>query len=90
MPRIIRAEGSGKKKQYLRKADNKTHARRLRDELEQQFDERGEMTIEGDKMRFRDLAEIYEKRKLFDAEYHGIGKARRKVAGARSLRASTI
>jgi integrase len=83
--RIIRVDGSGKKKQYLRKADNKTHARRLRDELEQQFDERGEMAIAGDKMRFRDLAEIYEKRKLFDAEYHGIGKARRKVAGVRSL-----
>jgi integrase len=83
--RIIRIDGSGKKKQYLRKADNKTHARRLRDELEQQFDERGEMAIAGDKMRFRDLAEIYEKRKLFDAEYHGTGKARRKVAGVRSL-----
>lgn len=83
--RIIRVDGSGKKKQYLRKADNKTHARRLRDELEQQFDERGEMAIAGDKMRFRDLAEIYEKRKLFGAEYHGIGKARRKVAGVRSL-----
>lgn len=83
--RIIRVDGSGKKKQYLRKADNKTHARRLRDELEQQFDERGEMAIAGDKMRFRDLADVYAKKKLFDAEYHGAGKAQRKVAGVRSL-----
>ncbi len=83
--RIIRFDGNGKKKQYTAKADNKTHARRLRDELEQKFNERGEMAIEGDKMRFRDLADIYAKRKLFEAEYHGTGKARRKVAGVRSL-----
>src|ERR1041384_1878836 len=83
--RIIRFDGNGKKRQYTAKADNKTHARRLRDELEKKFNERGEMAIEGDRMRFRDLADIYTKRKLFDAEYHGTGKPRRKVAGVRSL-----
>ncbi len=83
--RIIRFDGNGKKKQYTAKADNKTHARRLRDELEQKYTERGEMAIAGDKRRFRDLADIYTKRKLFEAEYHGTGKARRKVAGVRSL-----
>lgn len=83
--RIIRFDGNGKKKQYTAKADNKSHARRLRDELERKFDERGEMAIKGDKLRFRDLAELYAERKLFEAEYHGFGKARRKVAGVRSL-----
>jgi len=52
------------------------------------FDDRGEMAIDGDKMKFRELADIYEKRKLFVAEYHGTGTAQRKVAGVRSLKTS--
>lgn len=83
--RIIRYDGNGKKKQYTRKADNKSHARRLRNELEDKYNKRGEKAIEGDKMRFRELADLYEKRKLIPAEYHGKGTAKRKVAGVRSL-----
>lgn len=86
--RIIRFDGAGKKKQYTAKADNKSHARRLRDQLQQKFDDRGEMAIDGDRMKFAGLADVYEKRKLFAAEYHGTGKSRRKVAGVRSLRPS--
>jgi integrase len=86
--RITRLDGNGKKKQFTAKADNKSHARRLREELKARFDDRGERALEGVRMRFRDLAEIYEDRKLFAAEYHGTGKARRKVAGVRSLKPS--
>ena len=83
--RIIRYDGNGKKKQYTAKADNKSHARRLRKELEDKYDKRGEKAIEGDKMRFRELADLYEKRRLIPAEYHGKGTAKRKIAGVRSL-----
>jgi integrase len=84
--RIVRIEGNGKKKQYTQKAESKTHARRLRDELSAKFNHRGEKAIEGDKMLFRELCDIYLDKKLFAAEYHGEGKTRRKVSGVRSLK----
>ena len=83
--RIIRVDGNGKKKQYLRKADNKTHARTLRDDLEDKYNKRGEKAIEGDKMTFRQLADIYKEKKLIAAQYHGKENSQRKVAGLRSL-----
>jgi hypothetical protein len=83
--RIIRYDGNGKKKQYLRKADNKTHARQLRDDLEEKYNKRGEKAIEGDKLTFRKLVDVYKERKLVAAEYHGKENAQRKVSGVRSL-----
>jgi integrase len=80
--RIVRIEGNGKKKQYTRKADSKSHARRLRDELADSFEDGGETAIEGDKMTFRELAEDYKIRKIIPAKYH----QNRKVAGLRSHR----
>jgi hypothetical protein len=73
------------RKSNILKADNKTHARTLRNDLEKKYDERGEKAIEGDKLRFRQLADIYEKRKLIPAEYHSKGTSKRKVTGVRSL-----
>lgn len=83
--RIIRYDGNGKKKQYLKKADNKSHARRLRDDLEEKYSKRGESAITGDKLIFRKLADTYKEKKLIPAEYHGKYDAQRKVAGVRSL-----
>lgn len=83
--RIVRMDGSGAKRQFTIKADNRTHARRLRDELREKFDDRGERAIEGNKMRFSELADIFETRKIKRAEYHGTNGARRKVSGLRSL-----
>lgn len=40
--RIVRLDGQGKKKQFTAKAESKSHARRLRDELaEKYYDEYG-------------------------------------------------
>jgi integrase len=83
--RITRYDGNGKKKQYTAKAENKSHARRLRDELEEKYNKRGKKAIEGDKMTFRALADIYKDKKLNSAQYHGEGKNKRKVSGLRSL-----
>src|SRR5688572_15903744 len=86
--RIIRHDSNGRKRQFTAKADNKSHARRLRDELQAKFNDRGERAIEGDKIRFIELADLYETRKLFAAQYHGEGRAKRKVAGLRSVATS--
>jgi integrase len=84
--RIVRFDGNGKKKQYLAKANNKTHARQLRTELEQKYDQRGERAIEGDRMVFRKFADLYRTKKLIPAQYHGDKGAQRKVAGLRSIK----
>lgn len=86
--RIVRVDGSGKKRQYTRKAENLTEARRLRDELSKQFEERGEKAIEGNKLTFRELAQIYQERRLHEAVYHGEGTKKRKISGVRSLQSS--
>lgn len=80
--RITRIEGNGKKKQYTAKAESKSHARRLRDELADKYEDNGERAIDGTKMIFRELAEDYKERKLIPAKYH----QNRKVAGLRSHR----
>ncbi len=77
--RIIRVDEKGKKKQFTQKADNKSHARRLRDKLAEKHANFGEKILNGEKMTFRQLAENYKKRKLIPAKYHN----NRKVAGLR-------
>lgn len=86
--RIVRLDGNGKPKQFARKADNKAEARRLRDSLASEYDQQGEQAIEGNKLLFRELCDIYEKRKLQKAEYVGEGRNKRKVKGKRSLEPS--
>ncbi|MCA1623847.1 MAG: site-specific integrase [Acidobacteria bacterium] len=80
--RITRIGGNGKKKQYTAKAESKSHARRLRDELAANYKDNGESSIDGSKMTFREFAEDYKERKLIPAKYH----QNRKIAGLRSRR----
>lgn len=80
--RITRIEGNGKKKQYTARAESKSHARQLRDELTENYRDNGEKAIEGSKITFREFAEDYKERKLIPAKYHND----RKVAGLRSHR----
>ncbi|MBS1794118.1 MAG: site-specific integrase [Acidobacteria bacterium] len=82
--RIVRIEGNGKKKEYTARADNKSHARRLRDELASRYEDNGERAIDGAKMTFRELADDYKERKLIPPKYH----QNRKVAGLRSYRSA--
>ncbi len=77
--RITRIDEQGKKKQYTQKADNKSHARRLRDQLAEKHANFGEKILDGERMTFRELAENYKLRKLIPAKYHN----HRKVAGLR-------
>lgn len=84
--RIIRTGNNGKKKEYTAKAESKSHAKRLRDELSDSFKERGEQAIEGNKMTFLQLADQYQQKRLYEAVYQGEGKNRRKIGGLRSLK----
>lgn len=83
--RIVRVDGSGKKKEYTAKAESKAHARKLREELATKYDTRGENAVDGRKLLFRQAADVYQQKRLFKAVYHGKGDKRRKVAGVRAL-----
>lgn len=80
--RIVRLDGLGNKKQYTAKAESKSHARRLRDELAAKHSDFGERAIEGARMTFREVAENYAERKIIPPKYHQT----RKVAGLRSYK----
>lgn len=70
----------GKRKDKLPRADSKSHARELLREMFDELNNHGESMLEADKMTFSDVADKFEKYKLFEAEYHG----ERKIAGMRN------
>lgn len=70
----------GKRKDKLRAAESKSHARELLRQMLNEFNDNGEVMLESDKIIFSDVAAQYEKHKIFEAEYHG----ERKVAGLRN------
>jgi integrase len=79
--RVTHTDASGKRRNVKRYCENKTEARLRLRQLVRQLDERGEKAIEGDKMKFRDVARRYAETKLIEATYVG----EKKVAGFRSL-----
>lgn len=87
--RIVRIDGSGKKRQFLAKAKNRTEAKQLVKKLESKYSAGGAAAISGDRMTFRDVARRYKERKLIPAEFHGTGEGRRKIAGLKSLKGPT-
>lgn len=82
--RIVRTMPDGSKKQYARKADDKTHARKMLRELEDKFEDFGDKGIEGEKLTFGKLAEIYKKRHLIEAKYVENTDGRRKISGMKN------
>ena len=84
--RIVRRDSTGRKRQYLAKADNKSHARRLRDELDAKYSRTGAKGIEGDKLTFSGLAQHYRERRIKPPIYHAANGIERKVSGLRSHR----
>lgn len=80
--RVTYIGADGKRHAVWRRAENKTHARELKKKLLRELDDHGESSIDGDHLVFRDLARVYEDRKLIPAEYIGD----RKVAGLRSVK----
>jgi integrase len=72
----------GKRHERLRKnITTKTEARKVLKEFLEGLEERGSKAVEGDKLTFRKLAQIYEENHVFAAQY----VQNRKVAGLRSV-----
>jgi integrase len=76
----------GKRKEKMRRADTRTHAKQIIKKLLRELDDAGEQSLDNDRMTFRDLAALYKKSRLIPAVYHGEGEGQRKVAGLRSYK----
>jgi integrase len=81
----VRVDGNGVPHQYTRRANDKSNARRLKKELENEHASNGERGLDGARMAFRELATLYKTSRLIPAVYHGEGDAQRKVGGLRSV-----
>jgi integrase len=81
--RFTYMDGAGKRRNVKWLVDwvrNQTEAEEELTDVLREFEDRGERALDGHRMIFRKLAEIYEGHKLIPAEYVG----ERKVAGLRS------
>lgn len=55
-------ESSGKRKEKLRPANNKTHARTLVNQMRKELGTGGQTALEADKLTFQSVAETYQKK----------------------------
>lgn len=78
--RVTYVGDDGKRRELRRRAETRTQARELIRQLLRDIEETGPQSLEGDRLRFRDLAHIYEETKLIPPQYHG----GRKIAGLSS------
>src|SRR5690349_20365901 len=84
--RIQFTDSQGKRRERMRRVENKTDARELRKQLLDKLDNQGEKILDGDKLTFEQLANTYKEKKLQPAEYH----SDRKVKGMRNYKSPRI
>ncbi len=84
--RVTYTGSDGKRHTLRRKVKNRTEGKKLLRELIDGLDRVGDHAVEGDRMRFRDLAQRYEAERLIEARYHND----RKVAGLRSWKVPRV
>ncbi len=77
--RVIYIDSNGKRREAVRRADNKSDAKEKRAELRRQYKDHGSSILETANMTFDDLALFYEKTYLIEPQYVD----GRKVAGLR-------
>lgn len=78
--RLIFRDETGKRRERLRRADNRSDAREKAKELVREFEQHGERALDGSRLGFGELAEFYKATYLIPAEYVD----GRKIAGLRS------
>ncbi len=78
--RIRYVDESGKPKSVERKADNRSHARRICKDLLRDLESHGEKLIESERLTFEKLADYFEKHYIVAAKYNGDHK----ISGLRS------
>jgi integrase len=80
--RVSYTDSLGKRRELMRRATDRQHARQLKKDLVKQLDSAdAEQKLAAEKTSFREVAERYKEQKLIPAQYVGD----RKVAGRRSL-----
>lgn len=79
--RITYYDEQGRRKDVMRLAESRAHAKELAAQMRQELKDHGERIVDADKLKFEDLAGYYETDKVKPAQYH----EGRKVAGLRSL-----
>lgn len=82
--RVTFTDSFGKRQRIYRPAENRTHARQLIRQMLNELETGGENIFDGDRMTFKQVAEVYSKTHLVEAEY----RDDRKIAGVRSLKSS--
>jgi len=82
--RVTFVDATGKRKDKLRLAENRTHAKELIKEMLRDIEDTGDQSLDGH--TFADLASYYEKHYLTEAEY----VEGRKTTGLRSLAAPKV
>ena len=80
--RVRYTAADGKRKDIWLAANNKTHASELVQKKLHELKTVGEQAIDGDKIKFAELADLYKEKKLVPAKYVG----ERKVAGLRNYK----
>lgn len=80
--RVTFLDSTGKRKDKLKRADSRTHARELIQEMLREVDDYGTEALDHRDRTFADLADHYEKHYLTEAEYD---EHRKKISGLRSL-----
>ena len=76
-------DNTGKRRELMRKAKDEDDAQKITKRLVKKLENAGQSSIEGDRMKFSQLAAEYKERRLIQAQYHD----NRKVAGLRSWKA---
>ena len=79
--RITYFDEKGKRRDVMRLAESRAHAKELAAQMRRELKDHGERIVDADKLKFEELAGYYEEDKVKPAQYHGD----RKIAGLRSL-----
>lgn len=79
--RLTYTDSTGNRRVFKRQTETITEAKHLKKQFLTELENIGENALDGDRINFEKLADIYRERKLFPAKYVG----GRKVAGVRSL-----
>src|SRR5262245_35663411 len=84
--RVTYIDASGKRRDVMRLAESKSHAREVAAQLRRELKDHGSRVVDADRMKFVELARHYEVDRLTPAKYHGD----RKVSGLRSLKPALL
>jgi integrase len=84
--RITYTDEKGKRRDLMRLADSRAHAKELAAQMRRELKDHGPRVVDADKLKFETLAKYYEEDRLKPAQYVGD----RKVAGLRSVRSVKV